>query len=92
MVDSGNVSWDEFRVDIKTDGINESNDEPEYFEAEIYWKDQPEELLNVIIKSGDVGEDDDDVFYYVDSEYDLKTLMGESGIEDFVVKNYKKID
>lgn len=58
-------------------------------EARIKWLDTKEEQ-EVLFKVGDPGEDDEDIFYYVDSKGDMVDLM-EEGNEDFVVIEILKV-
>ena len=58
--------------------------------ATIQWLDN-ESTDQVVIKAGDFEElDDDDVFYYVEDESDLKHLM-KKGVEDFIIMSYNKL-
>lgn len=76
----------------KTKGtLKEGFKTPKYFSVSGYWKDDKSEFDGYIIKMGDVDEDeDDDIFYYVDSLNDLESLKTE-GVNDFVITDYEEI-
>lgn len=62
----------------------ENNAEPRYAGVTIQFLDDGS-LLDVTIKLyGNVGADDDEIFYYCDSLCDLLSLT-EQGVEDFVI-------
>lgn len=65
-----------------------------YFEAQILYKDDifmP--VTTVVFKLGDsIDQEDDKIFYYLQSESELETLRGETeSIEDFYILSYTEI-
>ena len=62
-----------------------------YYSASIRWRDG-EVCEGYIFKVGDIGEgdDDDNVFFTVESESEMESFKKE-GVEDFVVLNYETI-
>jgi len=65
-----------------------------YFLIEGYWLDTKESFSDYIVKEyDDVGEDDDDVFFYGMGEKDLQDAIEakEDTTLDFVITNYKQI-
>ena len=62
-----------------------------YFSISGYWKDDGSEFEGYIVKEfDDVGEDDDNVFYYGLSERDLRESSFHDGLE-FVVMSFEEI-
>lgn len=55
------------------------------YDATIKWLDNGN-IEDVIIKVGDVEEDDDDIFFYLDSESEIDDFRKE-GHHDFVIIN-----
>jgi hypothetical protein len=65
-----------------------------YFEIEGYWKDTKEEFSGLIVKEyDDMGDDDDDVFFYGMGVEDLEGCIedGENTALDFVVTSFSEI-
>ena len=56
-----------------------------------YWKDDGETFSGLLVTDND-GCDDDDIFYYVNGEHNLKEMVidGIHTCEDFVVTSYNK--
>lgn len=69
-------------------------DDEKVYEVSLYYKDEPEKIIEgYLIKEGqDPGEDDDDIFYYVESENELKSLMDPKGVSDFVITHYELVN
>jgi len=53
------------------------------YTATIKWLDN-QEIQDVTIKVGDVDENDDDIFFYFDSEQEMNDYKKE-GINDFII-------
>lgn len=53
------------------------------YDATIKWLDNGN-IENVIIKVGDIEEDDDDIFFYLESEKELDTFKQE-GMHEWVI-------
>lgn len=70
-------------------------DMSKYFEINGYWKDDKSEFNGLIVKEyDDVGEDDDDVFFYGLSEEQIKEAIdskGEDDSLDFIITSYKEL-
>lgn len=67
---------------------NEHGYEPNYADCLIRWKDSKETAeMKIALELNSESEMDDDVFFYVDSLSDLKSLTDE-GVEDFVVVDF----
>lgn len=62
---------------------------PRYFQADIRWNDTGEEVKCMTIKLGN-PDDDDRIFYYVDSIHELLSLYDENGGE-FVITAHHEI-
>jgi hypothetical protein len=66
-----------------------------YFEINGYWKDDKSEFNGLIVKEyDDVGEDDDDVFFYGLSEEQIQEVIdskGEDDSLDFIITSYKEL-
>lgn len=62
---------------------------PRYYQADIRWLDTGEEVECMTIKVGD-ADDDDRVFFYVESEDELMSLYNE-GVEEFVITAHHSI-
>lgn len=65
-----------------------------YFEIDGYWKDTKDEFYGLLVKEyDDVGEDDDDVFFYGMGEEELKEAVkyGEETALEFVVTNFTEV-
>ena len=72
----------------------ESNKE-KYYEATIKWSDNGNIEDGKILKIGDIGEDDDDIFFYLESEEELKYFKNIGHHEWTIIEvteiiNYKK--
>ena len=60
------------------------------YEATIYYKDEPDDLkVGYLFSEGDSTEDDDSIFFYVEDEKEMKSLMQKDNGEDFVVVSYE---
>jgi hypothetical protein len=59
--------------------------------ATIQWLDDKSTQEGVIFKIGDVGEDDDDVFFYLESESEVENFKKE-GANDFIILSIEKED
>lgn len=59
------------------------------FSATIKWLDNGNIQDDMIIKIGEPDEDDDNIFFYVQSEEELESLKKE-GINDFIVLDIVK--
>lgn len=55
------------------------------YDATIKWLDNGN-IEDVIIKVGDVEEDDDDIFFYLESESEIDDFKKE-GVHDWVIIN-----
>ena len=62
-----------------------------YFLATIMFRDNGDIMEDVLFKNGDVGDDDDEIFFYVYNDNEMEELKSENTIQDFVVLEYKKI-
>jgi hypothetical protein len=60
------------------------------YNAKIKWTDDDETTQDVIIKVGDICEDDDEIFFYAESEAEIENLKTD-GVNDFIVLSYEKI-
>jgi hypothetical protein len=56
------------------------------YTATIKWLDS-QEMQDVIIKVGDVDENDDNIFFYFDSENEIEEFKTE-GVNDFVIVDF----
>jgi EAL domain-containing protein (putative c-di-GMP-specific phosphodiesterase class I) len=59
-----------------------------YYNVTIKWLDDYS-IVDLTFKEGDSGEDDEDVFYYIDGVHELEELKV-VGVEDFVVLRYEE--
>lgn len=59
--------------------------------ATIQWLDDKSTQEGVIFKIGDVEEDDDDIFFYLESESEIENFKKE-GTNDFVILSIEKED
>ena len=59
------------------------------FIATIKWLDNGNVQDDMILKIGDIEEDDDDIFFYVKSAHDLE-LLKIKGVADFVLLSAEK--
>jgi hypothetical protein len=66
-----------------------------YFEINGYWKDDKSEFNGLIVKEyDDIGDDDDDVFFYGLSEEQIQEAIdskGEDNSLDFIITSYKEL-
>jgi hypothetical protein len=56
------------------------------YHATIKWLDN-QEIQDVTIKVGDVEDNDDDIFFYFDSESEIEEFKKE-GVHDFIIINF----
>lgn len=54
--------------------IEEMKRKEKYYEATIKWSDNGNIEDGKILKIGDIGEDDDNIFFYLESEEELKSF------------------
>lgn len=59
------------------------------FIATIKWLDNGNIQDDMILKIGDIEEDDDDIFFYLDSERELEAFKKE-GVHDWVILDVVK--
>jgi hypothetical protein len=59
------------------------------FIATIKWLDNGNIQDDMVLKIGDIEEDDDDIFFYLDSERELEECKKE-GVHDWVILNVVK--
>ena len=59
------------------------------FIATIKWLDNGNIQDDMILKIGDIEEDDDDIFFYLDSERELESFKKE-GVHDWVILDVVK--
>jgi hypothetical protein len=59
------------------------------FSATVQFKDDKSIVDELIFKLGDIEEDDDSIFYYLDSESEMDILCTDDGALDFKILNYK---
>jgi len=57
--------------------------------ATIKWLDNGNIQDDMVLKIGDIEEDDDDIFFYLDSERELEDFKKE-GVHDWVILNVVK--
>ena len=60
-----------------------------YYNVRIRWDDDPNDEQDVIIKEGDIEEDNDNIFWYVRNVEELESLKT-PGIVDFKVLHYSE--
>lgn len=60
------------------------------YEATVQFLDDNSVIEGLLFKVGDADERDDDIFYYLDFEGQIKDFM-KKGVEDFIVLNYEVI-
>lgn len=63
-------------------------DMAKYFNVTVKWNDDKTVEEDLVFKLGDVGVDDESVFYYIQSESELKDMMKYNENDDFVILNY----
>ena len=54
------------------------------YRATIQWLDNKEIQDDIILKVGDIDEDDDDIFFYLDSEKEIEHFKKE-GAHDWII-------
>ncbi len=59
------------------------------FIATIKWLDNGNIQDDMILKIGDIEEDDDDIFFYLDSERELEEFKKE-GVNDWIILDVVK--
>ncbi len=59
------------------------------FIATIKWLDNGNIQDDIILKIGDIEEDDDDIFFYLDSEREVEEFKKE-GVNDWVILDVVK--
>ena len=59
--------------------------------ADIKWLDNGNIQDDVVIKIGDVEDDDDDIFFYLDSEDEIEDFKKE-GVHDWVILDIIEYD
>jgi hypothetical protein len=59
------------------------------FIATIKWLDNGNIQDDMVLKIGDIEEDDDDIFFYLDSERELEEFKKE-GVHDWVILDVVK--
>ena len=57
--------------------------------ATIKWLDNQEIQDDMIFKIGDIDEDDDDVFFYLEDESEIDEFKKE-GVNEFIILNINK--
>ena len=57
--------------------------------ATIKWLDNQEIQDDMIFKIGDIDEDDDDVFFYLEDESEIDDFKKE-GVNEFIILNINK--
>ena len=61
------------------------------YNATIKWTDDPDTLIDVVVATGDVDEnEDDDIFFYFRSENEMDSFKTE-GVNDFILVDYTPI-
>lgn len=61
------------------------------YAATIMWVDTKETQDDVIFKVGDVEDDDDQIFFYLEDESEIENFKKE-GVADFIILNIDKED
>ena len=61
-----------------------------YFNATIKWLDNGNIQDNMLIKIGDIEDDDDDIFFYMDSEREIEEFKKE-GAHEWIILDIVKI-
>ena len=59
--------------------------------ATIKWLDNQEIVDDMILKIGDIEEDDDDIFFYLEDEKEIESFKKE-GSHEWVIINIEKED
>ena len=60
------------------------------FIATIKWLDNGNVQDDMVLKIGEIEEDDDDIFYYLDSEIELEELKKEDILNEWVILDVVK--
>ena len=61
------------------------------YKATIKWLDNGNIQDDMIIKIGDVEEDDDDIFFYLESENEIEHFK-KKGIEEWIILSIEKLN
>ena len=61
-----------------------------YYNATIKWLDNENIQDDMIIKIGDIEDDDDDIFFYMDSEREIEEFKKE-GSHEWIILDIVKI-
>ena len=61
------------------------------YKATIKWLDNGSIQDDMILKIGDIEEDDDDIFFYLEDESEIEHFKRE-GIEEWVILSVKKLN
>ena len=61
------------------------------YRATIKWLDNQEIVDDMILKIGDIEEDDDDIFFYLEDEKEIDSFKKE-GSHEWVIINIEKED
>ena len=61
------------------------------YRATIKWLDNQEIVDDMILKIGDIEEDDDDIFFYLEDEKEIESFKKE-GSHEWVIINIEKED
>ena len=61
------------------------------YRATIKWLDTQEIVDDMILKIGDIEEDDDDIFFYLEDEKEIESFKKE-GSHEWVIINIEKED
>ena len=61
------------------------------YRATIKWLDNQEIVEDMILKIGDIEEDDDDIFFYLEDEKEIESFKKE-GSHEWVIINIEKED
>lgn len=59
------------------------------YRATIKWLDNQEVVDDMILKIGDIEEDDDEIFFYLESEKEIESFKKE-GSHEWVIINIEK--
>tara|TARA_X000001382_G_scaffold93690_2_gene68243 strand:+ start:297 stop:497 length:201 start_codon:yes stop_codon:yes gene_type:complete len=59
------------------------------YRATIKWLDNQEIVDDMILKIGDIEEDDDDIFFYLEDEKEIESFKKE-GSHEWVIINIEK--
>jgi len=61
------------------------------YKATIKWLDNGDIQDDMILKVGDIEEDDDDVFFYLNSEKEIDSFKKE-GVHDWIILSIEKLN